>query len=101
MEGLLLVRSTVPQPVDGQREWLVDPFAFFRHLLKFFCGSLYNCILHPGELSGCDLSICKFKFRREGCSICSWCPGEDYTSWLQENNQDCLQYERPAIQVPR
>lgn len=29
MEGLLLVRSTVPQSVDGQREWLVDLFAFF------------------------------------------------------------------------
>jgi hypothetical protein len=36
MEGLLLVCSTVPQSVDGQREWLVDLFAFLSLLTERF-----------------------------------------------------------------
>jgi len=36
MEGLLLVRSTVSQSVNGQREWLVDLFAFLSSLAESF-----------------------------------------------------------------
>ena len=79
--------------VNGQLIYL----HFCRRLLKISDDSLYNCILHSGELGECDLGIRKFIFRCEGRSICSWCQSEDHTSWLQENNQDSLQYECPTI----